>query len=383
MPTLSKSLLPNGLPVTPFRPRTPRSSLRRLFRAGCALAALLTVAVPPEVAGATRTQKGASQSKKLTLKASTKRVTASRAARLKRARLARARRAAAQAAALREAKQPRFRLDDTGALVPDIRAEAAIIYNPATGEVLWEHNSLDQRSIASITKVMTARVVVDDESDLGEPITIEAVDTLRASTTYLRRGDVVTRHDLLHLLLIGSDNAAARALARVSPHGATGFVDRMNATAAEMGLTNTTYVDSSGLLSANVSSAFDMARLITEVSADERIGGVMRKERHTLSAGTRTISVGSTNQLVTNGDVQVEAGKTGFIRKAGYCLATLLRLPEGGPQVAVVVLGARSNAGRFWETRHLFNWLASKAEDMLGATVEAATPDAAVPVPKS
>ena len=57
------------------------------------------------------------------------------------------------------------------------------------------------------------------------------------------------------------------------------------------------------------------------------------------------------------GDVDVQAGKTGFIRKAGYCLATLLRLPQGGPQVAVVVLGAKSNAGRFWETRHLFNWL--------------------------
>ena len=69
----------------------------------------------------------------------------------------------------------------------------------------------------------------------------------------------------------------------------------------------------------------------------------------------------------------MQAGKTGFIRKAGYCLATLLRLPQGGPQVAVVVLGAKSNAGRFWETRHLFNWLSAKAGDLLGvAPVEAA-----------
>jgi len=77
--------------------------------------------------------------------------------------------------------------------------------------------------------------------------------------------------------------------------------------------------------------------------------------------------------LQHDGDVDVLGGKTGFIRKAGYCLATLLRLPQGGPQVAVVVLGARSNAGRFWETRHLFNWLSSKAQDLLGGTpVEAA-----------
>jgi D-alanyl-D-alanine carboxypeptidase len=84
--------------------------------------------------------------------------------------------------------------------------------------------------------------------------------------------------------------------------------------------------------------------------------------------------VSSTNQLVKTGDVDVQAGKTGFIRSAGYCLATLLRLPQGGPEVAVVVLGAKSNAGRFWETRHLFNWLASKAENLIGGAVEAATP---------
>jgi D-alanyl-D-alanine endopeptidase (penicillin-binding protein 7) len=99
----------------------------------------------------------------------------------------------------------------------------------------------------------------------------------------------------------------------------------------------------------------------------------MQKQYHSIHAGRRTITVHSTNQLVMNGDVDVLGGKTGFIRKAGYCLATLLRLPQGGPQVAVVVLGARSNAGRFWETRHLFNWLTTKAQDLFGGTpVEAA-----------
>jgi D-alanyl-D-alanine endopeptidase (penicillin-binding protein 7) len=86
-------------------------------------------------------------------------------------------------------------------------------------------------------------------------------------------------------------------------------------------------------------------------------------------AGTRRrqITIHSTNQLVRQGDVEVQAGKTGFIRAAGYCLATLLRLPQGGPQVAVVVLGAKSNAGRFLETRHLFDWLSSKTQELLGA----------------
>jgi len=74
------------------------------------------------------------------------------------------------------------------------------------------------------------------------------------------------------------------------------------------------------------------------------------------------------------GDVDVLGGKTGFIRAAGYCLATLLRLPQGGPSVAVVVLGAHSNAGRFWETRHLFNWLSAKAQELFAVpVVQAAT----------
>ena len=285
---------------------------------------------------------------------------------------ARRRRAQATAArALREAQEPRFKLDDSGALVPDVRAEAAIIYDSATGQVLWESNSQNQRSIASITKVMTAAVFVENSPDLSETVVVDRSDVRAASTTYLRAGYQVTKGDLLHLTLIASDNAAARALARVSSHGSTAFIDRMNEKAKELGLTSTRYADPSGLLSANVSSAYDMAKLITYVSGDERIASVMRKQNYTVTAGRRVINIHSTNQLVMRGDVDVQAGKTGFIRSAGYCLATLLRLPSG-PQVAVVVLGAKSNAGRFWETRHLFNWFSTKAQDLLGvAPVEA------------
>ena len=288
-------------------------------------------------------------------------------------RAARVTRATLQARALREAQEPRFKLDASGSEVPDLRAEAAIIYNPETGKVLWEQNSQDQRSIASITKVMTAAVFLEDDPDLTREIVVQRADVYRASVTYLRAGYKLTTGDLLHLLLIASDNAAARALARVSPHGSKGFIVRMNEKAAELGLLSTHYADPSGLLSDNVSSAYDMARLIAQVSGDHRISSIMQKQEHTVQAGRRRISVRSTNQLVRAGDVDVLGGKTGFIRKAGYCLATLLRLPHGGPQVAVVVLGAKSNAGRFWETRHLFNWLAGKAQDLIAPPVEAAT----------
>lgn len=279
--------------------------------------------------------------------------------RTRRAALARAR---AAARSLAEAV-PRYKTDASGAVVPDLHAEAAIIYDPETNEVLWEQNSQELRSIASITKVMTATVFLEDNPDLTEPVTIARSDVYRASTTHLRANDKVTADDLLHLLLISSDNAAARAFARISKYGSAGFIDRMNAKAFELGLESTSYVDPAGLLSANVSSAFDMARLITLASNDERIASVMRTPQYTVLTANkkpRTVTFRSTNRLLGRPDVDVRAGKTGFISKSGYCLATFLRLPQGGPQVAVVVLGARSNAGRFLETRNLFDWLSTK-----------------------
>jgi len=330
------------------------------------LAAAQKSTTPAKTSAPTATKKSAP--KKTTYSAS--------AARARRQKLARAR-AAAQAKALTEAQQPKFKLDENGTEVPDVRAEAAIIYNPADGKVLWETNSQNQRSIASITKVMTAVVFLEGSPDLDQKIKVLRSDTLGASTTVLRTGYTVTANDLLHLTLIASDNAAARALARISPYGTPGFIKRMNTKAQELGLSSTNYVDSSGLLAANVSSAYDMARLITYVSNDDRIASVMRQPYYTLPVGRSSIQVHSTNQLVMRGDVDVQAGKTGFIRSAGYCLATMLRLPQGGPEVAVVVLGAKSNAGRFWETRHLLSWFSAKATELLGGTpVQAAAASA-------
>src|SRR5262245_16466188 len=299
----------------------------------------------------------AGQSKKST-KSTTSR---SKSAATRRATSARAR-AVATAREMADTAVPRYKVDASGELVPDVHAAAAIIYNPDTNEVLFEENSLDQRSIASITKVMTATVFLETEPDLSQIVTVARSDVYRASTTYLRANDKLSVNDLLHLLLIPSDNAAARALARVSPYGSEGFVRRMNEKAAELGLQSTHYADPSGLLSDNVSSAYDMARLIALASSDERISNTMRMSEYTAHAARRDITIRSTNHLLGRDDIDVMGAKTGFISKSGYCLATLLRLPDGGQQVAFVILGARSNAGRFMETQNLITWLASKAQ---------------------
>jgi D-alanyl-D-alanine endopeptidase (penicillin-binding protein 7) len=287
------------------------------------------------------------------------------ASKARKARLARARAAArarelSRMRQLQEAMTPRYKTDEHGDLVPDVRAAAAIVFNPANGQVLWEENAQDKRSIASITKVMTAVVFLEDNPDLSQVVTVERSDVYAASTTYLRANERLTLDSVLHLTLIASDNAAARVLARVSHGGTASFIERMNEKALELGLESTTFTDSSGLNPANISSAYDLSRLISFAAGDERIAPIMRTANYTVTTSRRSINIHSTNQLVRGGDVEVMGGKTGFIGKAGYCLATLLRLPQGN-QVAVVVLGARSNPGRFWETRHLFHWLSEKA----------------------
>jgi serine-type D-Ala-D-Ala endopeptidase (penicillin-binding protein 7) len=268
---------------------------------------------------------------------------------------------------LRESALPRYKTDASGAVVPDLHAAAAIVYNPETGEVVWEENSHDKRSIASITKVMTAVILFESEPDLSQVVTVDRTDTLAASTTHLRAGYTVSVRDLLHLLLISSDNAAARTLARTSPWGPAGFVARMNEKATELGLQSTNYADPSGLDPANVSSAYDMARLITYAGGDERISEIMRKPDYTLMLAHRPVTIRSTNQLLSRSDMEgsVLGAKTGFIARSGYCLATLLKMPQVNQPVAVVVLGARTNAARFTEVQNLFNWMSAKAQELI------------------
>jgi serine-type D-Ala-D-Ala endopeptidase (penicillin-binding protein 7) len=293
--------------------------------------------------------------------ASSKASYSSTTARARRARLARAR-AAAKARDLASARVPRFKLDEHGDLVPDVRAEAALIYDPVSGQILWETGGFSQRSIASITKVMTAICFLEEQPDLERDVVVDRLDLRGASTTYLRASEQLRLKDVLHLALVASDNVAARTLARSSSTGGgEAFVARMNEKAAELGLTSTQFADPSGLDARNVSSAYDLARLIAYASDDELVSSIMRTSEYSFRTSRRTLTIHNTNQLVRSADIDVRGGKTGFIAKSGHCLATMLRLPDLNHSVAVVVLGARSNAGRFWETRHLFNWVSAKA----------------------
>ena len=248
-----------------------------------------------------------------------------------------------------------------------MRAEAAIVFDPVTGAALWELNAREPRPIASITKVMTALLFIRQQPDLSRDVVISRRDVQRASTTHLRRGERVSLRDLVHLALVASDNVAARALARASPWGTRRFISRMNAMAAELGLEQTRFTDPSGLHEGNVASAHDVSRLIAAAGRQPEIARIIRKPSHRIRTSRQNRVIRNTNRLLDT-RTDVEGGKTGFINEAGYCLATLIRV--GDRAVSVVVLGARSNAGRFQETRRLADWLARRGHALLAPAAD-------------
>ncbi len=261
-----------------------------------------------------------------------------------------------------ELASPRF-LDIGDRRRPRVRAAAGMLYNPRTDEVLWERRGLDQRPIASITKVMTALVLLDQAPDLTRDVVVSRNDVRRASTTYLRRGERVTLEALLHLALIASDNVAARILARASGWGTRRFVERMNLKAAALGLDGTSFVEPSGLDERNVSTPYDVARLIAMASEVPPISRIMRKWTHRVRTDRRRVNIRNTNRLLRSRHV-IQGGKTGYINEAGFCLTAVVELPDADP-VVLVVLGAGSNAGRFDEARRLIDWVSTTGRSLL------------------
>ncbi len=260
-------------------------------------------------------------------------------------------------------------LDIEDLSAPRVRAAAGILYNPRTDEILWESHGLEPRPIASITKVMTALVLLDQEPDLSHDVVVARADVRRASTTYLRRNERITLDGLLHLALIASDNAAARALARASGLGTRHFVARMNEKAGELGLDATQFVEPSGLDERNISTPYDIARMIAHASAEPRLAHIMRKSSHRLRTSRRRLTVRNTNRLL-RGRYLVQGGKTGYIDEAGYCLTAVVKLPDSDP-LAVVVLGVNSNAGRFREARRLVDWVTTKGRPLIDRNARA------------
>lgn len=242
---------------------------------------------------------------------------------------------------------------------PRVRAPAAVVLDATAGKMLFSKNERVQRPIASITKLMTSIVFLESGASLRERVTVEPADAESASSTALRVGEEIAAGDLFYAALLNSDNVAARCLARASGLTAGEFVERMNRKAQGLGLEDTRFVDPTGLMAENVSTALDVAGLVEAAVRDPFLRSILMTQEYSFRTSRRLHTVHSTNRLLLSTDNLV-LGKTGFIQEAGYCFAS--SCDSGERDLAVVILGARSASARFRETNDLIRWALAREE---------------------
>ncbi|EGV19020.1 D-alanyl-D-alanine endopeptidase [Thiocapsa marina] len=243
-----------------------------------------------------------------------------------------------------------------------INSASALIVDER-GNRIYGKNTREVKPIASVTKLMTAMVVLDSGVALDAPITITEADrdTLRHSRSRLRIGQAtLSRREMLMVALMSSDNRAAAALARTSPGGTPQFVAAMNRKARDLGMQDTAFVDSSGLDNRNRSTAEDLVKMVRASARYPLIREATSRGEMTVhpfaGAGAGALEYRNTNPLVRNPEWHVEVSKTGFINEAGHCLVMQTRI--GGRRLYVVFLDAVGKLTPVGDSNRLRTWLA-------------------------
>ena len=242
-----------------------------------------------------------------------------------------------------------------------LRSAIALVKDANTGEVILDKNSDTVAPIASITKLMSAMVVLDRSLDLEQRVVVSTddVDTMKGSRSRLRTGSVLTRRQLLLIMLMASENRAAAALARTYPGGTEKFVSIMNAKAQLLGMRDTRFVEPTGLSSENVSSANDLVRLVGAAHRYPLIREYTTRESATVESYGRMLSFRNTNTLVRNPDWDIKLSKTGYISEAGRCLVMRTRVAKR--DLIVVLLDSWGRYSRIGDANRIRKWLESSA----------------------
>lgn len=238
-----------------------------------------------------------------------------------------------------------------------LRSGAVLILDPSTRKVLYSKNASAVMPIASVTKLMTALVVVDAGQDLGDMLAIADadVDRLKYSSSRLRVGTRLTRAAMLHIALMSSENRAASALGRHYPGGTAGFVAAMNAKARALGMSDSRFVEPTGLSSANVSTPQDLARLVVAAQREPLIRKYSTDPDHTIAQGRATTLYRNSNRLIASASWNIGLQKTGYISEAGRCM--VLHAMVRGRAVVMVFLDAHGKYSRARDANQVRSWL--------------------------
>jgi D-alanyl-D-alanine endopeptidase (penicillin-binding protein 7) len=242
-----------------------------------------------------------------------------------------------------------------------LRSSSALVLDADTGEVVIDKNADAVTPIASITKLMTAIVVLDRGLDLEQRIVLsrDDVDSLKGTRSRLRPGNVMTRGELLLIALMASENRAAAALGRTYPGGIEAFVTAMNAKAAALDMKDSHFVDSTGLSPHNVSSARDLVKLVRAAHEYPLIREYTTTDRATVRVSNRPLSFHNTNGLVRAHRWDVGLSKTGYISEAGRCLVMRVRLAS--KDLIVVLLDSWGRQSRIGDANRIKKWVETNA----------------------
>ncbi len=243
-----------------------------------------------------------------------------------------------------------------------LRSNAALVVDQYSAEVLFEKNADVSLPIASLTKLMTALVVLEARQNLDEvlEITSDDIDRLKNSGSRLRVGTRMTRREMLHLALMSSENRAASALGRHYPGGLSSFVQAMNARARSLGMQDARFVDSTGLSSLNQASAQDLAKLALEAYRHPLIREYSTHSSHLIRAGGHQLQFRNSNRLVNHPNWEIGLQKTGYISEAGRCLIMQARV-DGRP-VIMVFLDSRGKDSRLGDAARVRKWLETEPQ---------------------
>ena len=235
----------------------------------------------------------------------------------------------------------------------------AAVFDPASGSMLYAKNANVPGPIASITKLMTAMVVLDGGQALDELLTIEKVERESNNNGYsrIRLGSQLSRGDLMLLALMASENLAASNLALHYPGGINRFVAAMNAKAEQLGMTNTVFVDACGLSEKNQSTAADLVKMVTAASRYPEIRKFTTTRQFTATFHNPRyhLSFGNTNRLIHRQSWDVTVSKTGYLDEAGRCLVMITEIE--GKEVAMVLLDSFGKLSPIGDAGRVKRWL--------------------------
>jgi D-alanyl-D-alanine endopeptidase (penicillin-binding protein 7) len=248
-----------------------------------------------------------------------------------------------------------------------LKSNVAFVMDQASSQVLFEKNASIPLPIASVTKLMTAMVVVESHQDMNEvlEVTDDDVDREKFSTSRLRVGSKLTRDDMLHIALMASENRAASALGRNYPGGLPAFVVAMNLKAKSLGMTDTHYNDSTGLSKTNVASARDLAKLVVAAYQHPVIRSYSTDTKYLVEPNSHaTMQYGSSNpRLTLNKEWDLGLQKTGYINEAGHCLVLQARI-DGRP-VVMVFLDSKGRYSHVADAMRMRQWVATHTTQKL------------------